>query len=116
MPALQRAANLSDSGAIASRLASAYLDANDNSAAVREARNALRKGDLSRPALTRLTLGAALVNLNCHREAEPVFEAAAADQNVRKTARQWLQYVRSEAARREKLMEMDADIAGCQLI
>lgn len=116
LPVLQRAANLSDSGAIASRLASAYLDANDNSAAVREARNALRKGDLSRPALTRLTLGAALVNLNCYREAEPVFEAAAADQNVRKTARQWLQYVRSEAVRREKLMEMDADITGCQSI
>lgn len=116
LPVLQRAANVSDSGAIASRLASAYLDANDNAATVREARNALRKGDLSRPGLTRLTLGAALVNLNCYWEAEPVFQAAAADEKIRKTAQQWLQYIRSEAARRDQLMENGAAIAGCQSI
>jgi len=115
LPALQRAANLSDSGAIAARLASAYLDADDNGAAVREARNALRKGGLSRPSLTQLTLGAALVNLQCYREAEPVFKEAASDQKTRKTAEQWLRYVSGEGARREKLIESGADLPGCQL-
>ncbi|WP_461480602.1 tetratricopeptide repeat protein [Porticoccus sp.] len=115
LPVLQRAANLSDSGAIAARLASAYLDVDDNSAAVREARSALRKGGLSRPGLTQLTLGAALVNLQCYRQAEPVFRQAAEDEKLRNSAEQWLRYVRGEGARREKLLESGADLAGCQL-
>ncbi|MEZ5530408.1 MAG: hypothetical protein R3E57_10865 [Porticoccaceae bacterium] len=115
LPVLQRAANLSDSGAIAARLASAYLDVDDNGAAVREARNALRKGGLSRPGLTQLTLGAALVNLQCYREAAPVFQEAAKDQGLRKSAEQWLRYVSGEGARREQLIESGADLPGCQL-
>jgi len=112
---LQQAAGLSDSGVIAARLASVYLDVDDNEAAVRAARDALRKGGLSRPALTRMTLGAALANLQCYREAEPVFRKAAEDKALSKSAEQWLRYVTSEGGRRERLMESGADIQGCQL-
>ena len=115
LPVLQRAARLSDSGAIAARLASAYLDLDDNRAAVREARNALRKGGLDRPALTRLNLGAALVNLNCYRQAQPVFQAASGDKALGKTAQQWMDYVEREGARRDRLIESGADLAGCPL-
>lgn len=115
LPVLQQAANLSESGVIAARLASAYLDVDDNGAAVREARNALHKGGLSRPSLTQLTLGAALVNLQCYRDAEPVFKEAASDQKTRKTAEQWLRYLSGEGARREKLIESGADLPSCQL-
>ncbi len=112
---LQQAAGLSDSGAIAARLASVYLDEDDNEAAVRAARDALRKGGLSRPGLTRMTLGAALANLQCYREAEPVFREAAEDKTLSKSAEQWLRYVTGEGARRERLIESGATIPGCRL-
>lgn len=115
LSALQQAARLSDSGVIAARLASVYLDVDDNEAAVRAAREALRKGGLSRPGLTRMTLGAALANLQCYREAEPVFREAAKDKVLSKSAGQWLRYVAGEGARRERLMESGADIPGCRL-
>ncbi|MEH6466661.1 MAG: tetratricopeptide repeat protein, partial [Porticoccus sp.] len=113
--ALEKAAKLSDKGAIWSRLAMVYLDLNENTKAVHTARNALKKGNLKKPSYTQMTLGNALVNLHCYEDAVEVFRDAARGQKSRVTAEKWVEYVSSEATRRDRLIESGANISGCQL-
>lgn len=112
--ALEHAAKLSNSGETWSRLSAAYLDINRNADAVRAARNALRVGGLKQTALVQMTLGNALVNLHCYRDAITVFIQAAENVKSRKTANQWVQYITGEAARRDRLTESGADLPSCQ--
>ncbi|KKL83863.1 hypothetical protein LCGC14_1970500, partial [marine sediment metagenome] len=113
--ALEEAAKLSDKGAIWSRLAMVYLDLNEHAKAVHAARNALKKGNLKKPAYTQMTLGNALVNLHCYEDAAEVFRDAAKNQKGRVTAEKWVEYVSGEATRRDRLIESGANISGCQL-
>ena len=113
---LKQAAEKSETGETWSRLAMAYLDLDENPQAVKAARNALKKGQLKYPAFTQMTLGNALVNLNCYRDAAEIFSQAAADEKNEKTAKQWQTYVLGEADRRDSLIESGAKIEGCQLL
>jgi len=112
---LQQAAKKSDTGETWSRLAMVYLDLDKNTKAVKAARNALKKGQLKQPSYTRMTLGNALVNLNCYRDAANVFGQAAKDSKSQKTAEQWQTYVLGEADRRDRLIEGGAKMPRCQL-
>ncbi|HAD08072.1 MAG TPA: histidine kinase, partial [Porticoccaceae bacterium] len=111
--ALEQAAKLSDQGKIWARLAGVYLDIGDDKKAVRASRNALNKGGLKRNDLTYMVLGNAQLNLNCYNDAIKAFEKASQDKRSRKFADKWIEYSRREGARREKLIEMGANIAGC---
>jgi len=113
---LQQAAIKSDTGEIWSRLAMVYLDLDENAQAVKAARNALKKGQLKYPSYTQMTLGNALVNLNCYRKATDIFAKAAENKKSEKTAKQWRTYVLGEADRRDSLIESGANIEGCQLL
>ena len=112
---LQQAAKKSDTGEIWSRLAMVYLDLDENSQAVKAAKNALKKGQLKTPSYTQITLGNALVNLNCYRKAAEVFAQAANHKKSEKMAKQWQTYVLGEADRRDSLIESGAKIELCQL-
>ncbi len=111
--ALEQAAKLSDQGKIWARLAGVYLDIGDDKKAVRASRNALNKGGLKRNDLTYMVLGNAQLNLNCYNDAIKAFEKASQDKRSSKFADKWIEYSRREGARREKLIEMGANIAGC---
>ena len=113
---LKQAAEKSETGETWSRLAMVYLDLDENTQAVKAARNALKKGQLKYPAYTQMTLGNALVNLNCYRDAAEVFGQAAKEKKSEKTAKQWQSYVLGEANRRDGLIEGGAAIEGCQLL
>jgi len=113
---LQQAAIKSDTGEIWSRLAMVYLDLDENTQAVNAAKNALKKGQLKYPSYTQMTLGNALVNLNCYRKAADIFAKAAENKKSEKTARQWRTYVLGEVDRRDSLIESGANIEGCQLL
>ncbi|MCB1668092.1 MAG: tetratricopeptide repeat protein [Porticoccaceae bacterium] len=113
---LERAAKLSGEGKIWSRLAGVYLDSNKNKAAVRAARNALKKGGLKRPDMTQMTLGSALVNLHCYDDAVKAFKEAKKHKKSEKAAGQWIKYATSEGSRRAKLIESGAKIAGCKKV
>ncbi len=114
LAALEHAAKLSNSGETWSRLSAAYLDINRSVDAVRAARNALRVGGLKQTSLVQMTLGNALVNLHCYRDAITVFSQAAKNVKNRKTANQWVQYITGEAARRDRLTEGGVDLPSCQ--
>jgi tetratricopeptide (TPR) repeat protein len=111
---LKQAAEKSETGETWSRLAIVYLDLDENTHAVHAAKNALKKGQLKYPSYTQITLGHALVNLNCYRKAADVFGTAAKYKKSEKTARQWQAYVLGEADRRDGLIESGAKIASCQ--
>lgn len=111
---LQQAAEKSETGETWSRLAMVYLDLDENTQAVNAAKNALKKGQLKYPSYTQMTLGNALVNLNCYRKAAEVFGKAEKYKKSEKTARQWQAYVLGEADRRDGLIESGAKIASCQ--
>ena len=113
---LKQAAEKSDTGKTWSRLAMVYLDLDENTKAVKAAQSALKKGQLKYPSYTQMTLGNALVNLNCYRKAAEVFGKAAKYKKSEKTAKQWQAYVLSEADRRDSLIESGAEIEGCQLL
>ena len=112
---LKQAAEKSDTGETWARLAMVYLDLDENTQAVKAARNALKKGQLKYPSYTQMTLGNALVNLNCYRDAAEVFGKATKNKKSQKTAKQWQTYVLGEADRRDGLIESGAKIDGCQL-
>lgn len=113
---LKQAAEKSDTGEIWSRLAMVYLDLNENTKAVKAAKNALKKGQLKYPSYTQITLGNALVNLNCYRKAAKIFGKAAQYKKSEKTAKQWQTYVLGEADRRDSLIESGAKIEECRLL
>ena len=113
---LKQAAEKSDTGKTWARLAMVYLDLDENTKAVKAAQNALKKGQLKYPSYTQMTLGNALVNLNCYRKAAEVFGKAAKYKKSQKTAVQWQTYVLGEADRRDSLIESGAEIEGCQLL
>ena len=112
---LKQAAEKSDTGQTWARLAMVYLDLDKNTQAVKAARSALKKGQLKHPSYTQMTLGNALVNLNCYRDAAEVFGQASKNKKSQKTAKQWQVYVLGEADRRDILIESGAKIEDCQL-
>lgn len=112
---LKKAAQRSGNGEVWARLAMVYLDRNENFNAVSAARKALQKGGLKKPAYTHMTLGNALVNLYCYRDAVDAFSEAAKYKKSKTTARQWMAYAKGEASRRESLIESGAKLSGCQL-
>ncbi len=105
IPAMARAAELSDSGELWARLANVYLDSDDFAKAAGAAQTALQKGQLRRPDSTRIVLGMAYFGLDKLPEARAQFERAAKDKRSEKMARDWIMYLDNEVQRRESLQD-----------
>lgn len=105
IPAMAKAAELSDAGELWSRLASVYLDNDDYVSAAKAAQTALKKGKLRRPDNTRIVLGMALFNLDRLPEARKQFVKAAKDKRSKKMAKDWIKYLDNELERRESLKD-----------
>jgi tetratricopeptide (TPR) repeat protein len=105
IPAMAKAAELSDSGELWATLANIYLDSDNFAGAADAARTALRKGQLRRPDSARIVLGMALFNLDKLPEAREQFVQAAQDQRSEKVASDWIKYLDNEVQRRESLQD-----------
>lgn len=105
IPAMAKAAELSDKGEPWSRLANIYLDNDDFGNAAKAAQTALKKGKLRRPDSTRVVLGMALFNLDRLSAARKQFVLAAKDKRSAKMAKDWIKYLDNELARRESLKD-----------
>lgn len=105
IPALAKAAELSDEGELWARLANVYLDNDDFSSAAKAAQTALKKGKLRRPDSTRIVLGMALFNLDKLTAARKQFVQAAKDDRSKKMAKDWIKYLDNELARRKSLQD-----------
>ncbi|NNC65296.1 MAG: tetratricopeptide repeat protein [Gammaproteobacteria bacterium] len=103
IPAMIRAADLTETGEIDLRLAQSYQNLARYDECVTSARDALRKGDLRREDQANLILGACLFELKEYGQARTAFELAADDNRSASSARSWIDYVNLEEDRERQL-------------
>jgi tetratricopeptide (TPR) repeat protein len=103
IPAMIRAADLTENGEVDLRLAQSYQNLARYDECVTSAREALRKGDLRREDQANLILGACLFELKEYGQARTAFELAADDNRSASNARSWIDYVNLEEDRERQL-------------
>lgn len=105
IPAMEKAASLSDDGDLYARLGNIYLDAERNKDAITAINKGLKRGGVKRPDNANLVLGMAYFNEKQYRNAKESFRAAGRDERSAKYARQWIRYMDSELERQKSLAE-----------
>ncbi len=103
IPALSRAAGLSDSGELNLRLAQSHQNLAQWQDCIDAARDGLRKGDLRRADQGRMILGACLFELDEYGQARTAFQSAQEDTRSRTSATSWIRYVNAEEERERQL-------------
>lgn len=105
IPAMEEAADRSDSGELYARLGNIYLDGDQNQKAITAINKGLSRGGVKRPDNARLVLGMAYFNTEQYAKARDAFKAAGRDKRSAKYASQWIKYMDSELERQRKLAE-----------
>jgi tetratricopeptide (TPR) repeat protein len=100
---LERAAKLSEEGKLYIRLAQVNIELDKHAEAIKAIEAGLKKGDLNRPDTAQTLLGMSYYNIDKLPEAIKAFRAAAKDKRSRKAATQWVNFLRKEIDRRQKL-------------
>jgi len=103
IPALTRAAEVSQDGELDIVLAQAYINLEEWTQAVTSLRAGIAKGGLRRPDQAYVMLGQVLFTAESFDEARTAFERAQADGRSRKLAAQWLRYIDNEVDRQAQL-------------
>jgi tetratricopeptide (TPR) repeat protein len=102
---MKRAAAKSDDGDLYFNLARLLFSRDQFDAAVKAGKNALKKGNLSRPDSVHLTIGQAELSRNNFDAAIAAFKKAAKDDRSRKFATQWTSYAKAEKKRQDALKD-----------
>lgn len=102
---LKRAAKKSEDGETFVRLGRSYQSMDDWTGCITSIRAGLKKGDVKRPDSARLNLGMCLFNADRLNDAIKAFDQARKDKRSRKIADNWIEYLRNEKKRRQKIEE-----------
>jgi hypothetical protein len=113
-PVLEAAAKKSSEGNVWARLASVYLNLNENEKALVAAKNAIKKGKLKREGVAWMSRGSAEAALHCYDDAAKSFKKATKFERTKRGAASWMQYVENEGSRRTKLISNGAKLATCK--
>jgi len=105
IPALEKAANLSDKGLLYARLAGVHFDAGDFSKAVAASKKADEKGGLKRKDNNLMLMGMASFNIKDFEDALQAFRRAKSSRKSFADARKWETYTLSELERIRALEE-----------
>jgi uncharacterized protein HemY len=103
IPAMEKAASMSDDGDLYARLGNIYLDADKNEEAIEAITKGLKRGGVKRADNANLVLGMAYFNTKQYAKAKDAFRAAGRDERSKKYADQWMQYMNSELERQKSL-------------
>ncbi len=103
IPAMIRAADLTENGEVNLRLAQSYQNLARYDECVDAAREAISKGDLRREDQANMILGACLFELKEYGQARTAFQTAAEDNRSASGARSWIDYVNIEEDRERQL-------------
>lgn len=103
IPAMEKAASMSDDGDLFARLGNIYLDADQNEKAIEAINKGLNRGGVKRADNARLVLGMAYFNTKQYAKAKEAFRAAGRDERSKKYADQWMKYMTSELERQKSL-------------
>ncbi|HEX7036951.1 MAG TPA: hypothetical protein VF210_14335 [Pseudomonadales bacterium] len=116
IPVLEEAAKLSDEGTIYERLASLYLDSDNNEACVKAADGALDKGGLRQEQTVFLVKGMCLSNMGERNQAREAFVECRTiarredDDSNRRICQQWITYLDNEEKREQELQRAAAQL------
>jgi len=111
IPALEKAASLSDKGLLYARLAGVHFDAGDFSKAVTAAKKADEKGGLKRKDNNLMLMGMASFNIKDFEDALQAFRRAKSSKKSFADARKWETYTLSELERIRALEESQFALA-----
>jgi uncharacterized protein HemY len=103
IPAMEKAASMSDDGDLYARLGNIYLDADQSDKAIEAINKGLERGGVKRADNARLVLGMAYFNEKEYAKARDAFRAAGRDERSKKYADQWIKYMNSELDRQKQL-------------
>ncbi len=107
----EEAAKIAEDGMTYDRLSALYLEKDQFSDCVESGENALAKGGLKKPILTKITIGICQFNLDRLNDSRKTFVGVRQDargdrsgnRNEERTASQWITYIDSEIKRRAEL-------------
>ena len=108
IPALQKAASLSDDGELDIRLGNTYLNLAEYQECAKAVRAGLRKGGLKNPDNAQISLGMCLYNLKEYSDAIAAFREAAETQKSRRMSNQWIRVIEADVARNKAIREAEA--------
>lgn len=111
IPALERAAKLSDKGLLYARLAGVHFDAGDFAKAAAAAKKADKKGGLKRKDNNQMLMGMALFNIKKYENALQAFRQAKQSKKSFSDARKWEKYTLAEIERLRLLEESKFQLA-----
>ena len=103
IPALQKAASLSDDGELDVRLGNAYLNVAEYEECSKAVRNGIRKGGLKNPDNAQISLGMCLYNTRDYNDAKSAFRAAAKVPKSSRIANQWIRVIEAEQERNRQI-------------
>ena len=103
IPALQKAASLSEDGELDVRLGNSYLNIGEYSECAQAVRRGLDKGDLKNPDYAYISLGMCLYNLRQYADAKAAFRDAAKTSRSRRTANQWITVIDADVERNRQI-------------
>jgi len=100
---LEEAVKMSDDGNLNVNLAQSYINLERYKRAVDTLHDGFKKGGIRRPDQAHIMLGMALFEMDKYGDAKDQFEKASKDKRSRKSAEQWLSYVKNEENRKQQL-------------
>ena len=103
IPALQKAASLSNDGELDVRLGNAYLNVAEYEDCAKAVRNGIRKGGLKNPDNAQISLGMCLYNMRQYNDAKSSFRSAAKVQKSARIANQWIRVIEAEQERNRQI-------------
>ena len=116
LKSFEEASKYSDTGEIQSRIASIYLDLGKDKQAYKAAQKAAKKGDIKNTSSNYATMGSALINLHCYKDAVKAFNKSVKTAKTKKAKRypsQWIKFANAEGSRLQKLRDVGATVPGC---
>ncbi len=109
---LKQAASKAKDGDLEVRLGQAYLNLNQYKNAVDAINRGLEKGGIKRKDQAYLMLGSAQIELQQYNSALQSMQNASRDKRSRKSAEQWIEFIRSEMSRKKTLEEALSQRSG----
>jgi tetratricopeptide (TPR) repeat protein len=116
LKAFESASKESDSGELQSRIAAIHLDLGNDKKAYRAAQKAAKKGSVRNESSNYATMGSALVNMHCYKDAISAFKKSVKAAKTKKTKRfprQWIKFADAEGTRLQRLRDVGATVPGC---
>ena len=116
LKSFESASKFSDTGEIQSRIASIYLDLGKDKQAYTAAKKAAKKGEVKNASTNYATMGSALINLHCYKDAVKAFNQSVKAAKTKKAKRypaQWIKFANAEGSRLQKLRDVGATVPGC---